>query len=166
MSLNRIKRRAPTATVISPGFIKAHQLQFHKKSRDGSGKATILETGEEEDLVWGVLVEIAFKDKLSLDIAEGLGRGYSEKRIEVFDGSRLWYAQTYVAQEGYLQSGLNPYCWYLDYMVAGALENGLPSWYVRWLKGLDYEVDTNEERRALNRYILNLQSWSKPPAWM
>ena len=156
MNLNRIKRRAPTTTVISPGFVKAHQLQFHKKSRDGSGKATIVNTGKESDLVWGVLVQIAFKDKLSLDIAEGLGRGYSEKKVEVFRGSQSWYAHTYVAQEGYVESGLIPYCWYLDYMVIGALENGLPAWYVKWLKQQVYHVDSNTERLALNRYILGL----------
>ena len=154
MSLNRIKRRAPTTQVISPGFVKGHRLRFHKKSRDGSGKATIIETGEEMDRVWGVLVEIAFKDKLSLDIAEGLGRGYGEKAVKVFHKNQSSLSQTYVAQESYVDTALIPYCWYLDYMVAGAMENRLPTWYVRWLRQQDYLVDQDEERKALNRYIL------------
>ena len=154
MSLNRIKRRAPSTQVISPGFVEGHRLRFHKKSRDGSGKATIIETGEETDRVWGVLIDIAFKDKLSLDIAEGLGRGYGEKAIKVFHQNQLSLSQTYVAQESYLDTALIPYGWYLDYMVTGAMENGLPTWYVRWLRRQDHLIDRDEERKALNRYIL------------
>lgn len=94
----RINDRITSYQFYSIGYIKGYSLRFYKLSKDTSGKANIFFTGNNEDLVSGVLGEINDEDKPILDKYEGLGMGYCEKSIDIFqkDGSII-EAIVYVA---------------------------------------------------------------------
>jgi cation transport regulator ChaC len=111
--------------------LTGHQLRFHKKSKDGSAKCDAFRTGDEGDIVCGVLFEIAQNEKTQLDRAEGLGKGYDYQVIEVqrADGS-VCEAHAYVASPAYVDTSLNPTAAYMQFVLDGAREHRLPSGYV------------------------------------
>ncbi len=134
MSSKRLKDRIQSAIVISKGKLPKHQLKFHKISKDGSSKCDILETQNNDDIVWGVLYEIDAKDLDKLDKVEGKGSGYERKEIEiVLDSSRVISAKTYYVknQEKYTDSSLKPYDWYMMHLLYGAIENSLDIAYIQ-----------------------------------
>ena len=157
MNLNRLKNRVPSAVKISIGFIVGFSLECSKVSKDGSGKATVIKTGNKDDLVWGVLFEIDEKEKSKLDRAKGLNFGYNESVIEVNDGKEIHNAQIYIADDKSIDKGLKPYSWYKSFITEGAKENQLPIDYVKILESLNSVVDENDERRMKNENILNVK---------
>ena len=60
-----------------------YKLLFHKKSIDGSGKASVLYTGDTSDIVWGIIIQITKEQKDKLDKFEGKDKGYDETSITV-----------------------------------------------------------------------------------
>ena len=156
MLFSRIKERANSAKVYSKGFIKGHSLRFHKISkRDGSGKADIFYTGNEQDIVWGIIICISKADKKILDGFEGLGYGYEEKSILVTlpDNDKM-KATAYVAKSESIDEKLKPFDWYYNFVLEGAKENQLPENYIKLVEKIDYVVDKDESRRNENIQIL------------
>ena len=82
MSSERLLGRAPSARAVAVGKITGYRLAFHKRS-NGTGKADAYFTGNGTDQVWGVVFQIDKREKVNLDIAEGLHRGYEEKFVSV-----------------------------------------------------------------------------------
>ncbi len=66
MSLVRLHERAPSARIIGTCSISRHDLRFHKKSKDNSGKCDAYETGDVNDVIFGVLFEIDGSEKSAL----------------------------------------------------------------------------------------------------
>jgi len=157
MNLNRLKNRVPSAVKISNGFIEGFSLKCSKASKDGSGKATVLNTGNKVNLVWGVLFEIDEKEKPQLDKAEALNYGYDERIIEVNGGKEIHLAQIYFANDKSINEELKPYNWYKAFITEGAKENGLPNDYINKLESLNSEQDKNYERRIKNENILKVK---------
>ena len=133
MSTERLRARVPSARARGKGRLLHHTLRWHKLGRDGSGKCDI-EPTETQDIVWGVLYDVAWAEKPVLDAAEGLGIGYFEKAVRIVtdDGER--HALTYHASPDSIDSTLRPRHWYKDHVVRGAREHGLPAHYVRALE--------------------------------
>ena len=174
MSSRRLAARIPSARFIATGHVVGYTLRFHKKGRlDSSGKANMHHTGSEEDRVWGVVWEIDPAHKPELDRVEGLGAGYEEEWVEVRvvdassepGGGRSVSAEAvgsgsgvparaYVADPAYIDDRLLPYEWYLDFVLAGAREHGLPEAYVAAIEARQSTRDPDEERRERNRRIL------------
>ncbi|MCB9337586.1 MAG: gamma-glutamylcyclotransferase [Lewinellaceae bacterium] len=154
MNLNRLKARVPSANKISNGYIEGYELRCIKRSTDGSGKATVLKTDNNENKVWGVVFEINEKEKSRLDRAEGLGYGYNESIIQVRNGNEVWNAQIYIADKEAIDENLIAYNWYKAFIVNGALENKLPENYCDGLKKIGSMQDKNDERRIKNEKIL------------
>jgi gamma-glutamylcyclotransferase len=77
MYSRRLMNRVKSAKFVAKGFLKQHKIAFHKISKDGSGKADCYFTGDNKDIIWGVVFEIADNEKPVLDKYEGLGNGYS-----------------------------------------------------------------------------------------
>ena len=156
MSTRRLAARVPSARFVATGHVVGYTLRFHNKGRlDSSGKANMLHTGSEEDRVWGVLWKIDPAQKPDLDRAEGVGAGYEEERVEVrVPGVPGVSARAYVADPAYIDDRLLPYEWYLDFVVAGAREHGLPKAYVTAIEARESARDPDEERRQRNRRIL------------
>lgn len=144
MFTKRLRARVPSANPIGIGYVEAHQLRWHKKSKDGSGKCDICSTGNRRHLVHGVIFEIAHTEKPKLDRAEGLGNGYEEKEVGVKTSSGLVPAVAYYATS--IDEQLRPYEWYKRYVVEGAIEHDLPESYVKELRIIEAVKDPDHER--------------------
>lgn len=136
MSLLRLRTRVPRAERIGMFTLAQHALRFHKWSRiDQSAKCHALFTGNPEDFVIGALFEIPRSEKGPLDRAERLGFGYDEKRVTVTDPSLL------------------PHSWYLNHVIVGATETGVPADYLDAISATPSQEDPDRERDARERAI-------------
>jgi len=154
MLLARLRERVPSAEPVGVGKLKGHVFRFHKRSKDGSGKGDIFETGNSDDFVYGVVFRILASEKGRLDRTEGLGQGYEEKQVRVAGSGQEWEAFTYYAGSDYIDGSLQPYTWYQDFVVAGARENELPSGYISKIEAVEAVQDSDGKREGENRRIL------------
>ena len=140
------RRRCPSARKIKPStgsqhLLKGWKLNFSKKSRkDGSGKGNIVETGRNEDKVYGVIFEILDgEEKDALDNAEG---GYVQETMTILDekNSRENCENVFVYHQPNYRQGWEPrrqkipYDWYKAYIVEGAKKHNLPKNYIKDLE--------------------------------
>jgi len=98
MLRERLSARCPSAKVLGHATASGYSLQFFKKSVDGSGKATLVQSAKDDVLVNGVLFEIVTGERVDLDAAEGLGQGYARDddfRVRSEDGNEV-RATTYI----------------------------------------------------------------------
>jgi hypothetical protein len=142
MSLKRLKYRVKSAKPIARAILRCHRLEFHKISKDGSGKCDIV-LSSAADVVWGRLYYIDDKEKERLDCVEGLGCGYFEKCVTVeMDCGSTVCAVTYYANPTKTNSCLKPYTWYKKHVLIGAKEAYLPAGYIRCIE----EIEAIEDR--------------------
>lgn len=155
MLARRLHERVPSARVVGVTSLGGWELRFHKRSVDGSGKCNIVPSPEPRAVVHGVVYELAAAEKHRLDAIEGLGIGYLARELVVAVAGERLEAFTYLAQDSHIDELLRPYRWYLDFVVTGARENGLPAAYVRRLLERSPRRDPDRGRAALNRRILS-----------
>jgi gamma-glutamylcyclotransferase len=148
----RLRERAPSARVVSTGKLIGYELRWHKRSRDGSGKCSVTETGQPNNLVWGVVFEMRSEEKADLDRVEGLGQGYGERKVQVIIPDGRLPAMVYFATS--INPGARPYDWYRELVVGGAREHRLPEDYIRGLESVGIIKDLDESRSAMNRRFL------------
>jgi gamma-glutamylcyclotransferase (GGCT)/AIG2-like uncharacterized protein YtfP len=130
MKTERMIDRISSARVIGRAFLSNKRLVFNKKSKDGSGKANIEDS--RGDVVWGVLYEIDSSQLSQLDRIEG---GYNRVSVNVImDNDEDVIAEVYVSNR-YTDNPI-PFDWYKKLMLQGAIEHGLPSEYIEYLKGI------------------------------
>ncbi|MBW9268288.1 MAG: gamma-glutamylcyclotransferase [Candidatus Thiodiazotropha sp. (ex. Lucinisca nassula)] len=152
MSSRRLRERVPSAQLRFTATLEAHQLCFHKRSRDGSAKCDALETHNPQHRVIGVVFEIAQTEKTKLDWHEGLGNGYEEKQVTLLTGSAdSLTAFTYYAT--HIDSLSKPYSWYKHHVLRGAREHQLPATYLDRIERIEAIIDPNSERHALEMAI-------------
>jgi len=144
--------RAPSARFTETGFVTGRRLTFDKLSIDGSGKCDIEATGNDQDRVFGVLFEISNAEKAALDRVEGFGKGYDDAVVRVITGDGAMDAVTYIARMK--APDLKPYHWYKAFVVAGAVEHGLPRAYIDRLNSVESVADPDDERREAQETIL------------
>ena len=152
--LQRIKERVASVAVVGKHELQGYKLAFNKQSIDGSTKANLVATGNSSDSTWGVIHRISQADKPILDQYEALGYGYLHMTfpLNIEDQEQLIHA--YVATEPqYLAIG-DPYEWYLNFVIEGAIENGFPEDYINQLKLRPFKTDTDLSRIEDNRAIL------------
>lgn len=152
MLSRKIRDIAPSAVAIDIGFIQGRRFTFGKVSRYGSGECDIEATNNLNNRVYGVLYKIDVNDKASLNEAEGLGEGYSEANVHVVTSTDTSIAATHVAS--YKEAGRRPYQWYKAFVIAGAIEHGLPVEYIEWLRIFEAQADPNDDRRAEKEAVL------------
>jgi hypothetical protein len=147
MSRPRIEKRIGNVRIELTATLPGHRLAFSKVGRDGSGKCCFAKTSA-GDRVHGVLFGIEDRQLRALDRAEGLGRGYDRVRRPVLldDGSRV-EAVTYVATV--LDPSLRPFSWYLQHVVYGAVDAGLPASYVAAIRGTETVGDPDRSRELV-----------------
>jgi cation transport regulator ChaC len=145
MSVKRLLDRVPSAEVKFVATLKGHDLRFHKKSKDGSGKCDAHETHDPGHSVIGVVFEISQAEKTALDRKEGLGQGYEQKQVTLIsEFGEAVSAVTYYATS--IDPGLKPYHWYLHHVLTGAEENGLPVDYVQKIRNITSIPDPQSGR--------------------
>jgi len=146
MLSSRLLARCTSAQVIGPGIARHRDIEFSKKSIDGSGKATLI-TKSEAIHTPGVLFEINEKDLDALDRFEGAGNGYDrldDFSVETKDG--VLKTTTYLASQRH--SLLVPYDWYLALIVAGVLEHDLKTAHAKRLRTAVCKPDQNLARKS------------------
>jgi hypothetical protein len=145
MSTLRIQRRVASATAIFTAQLQEHVLKFHKRSVDGSAKCDIEHTRDRNDFVFGVVYDMLISDKPGLDKYEGLGNGYDEKSVVVIqpDGQSL-EATAYYAT--HIDASLEPYHWYKQHVLIGALEHGLPREHVELIMATPSAPDPDQQK--------------------
>jgi len=126
--------------------LQEHRLVFHKISKkDGSAKCDVIKS--EADDVIGVLFEIDRAEKSTLDKAEGLNDGYSEKAVNVIlESGATVSALTYFATN--IDASLKPYTWYLRHVLEGAREAELPGYYIKSIMETPATEDADKKREA------------------
>ena len=63
MSTRRLNDRVPSARAISVAMLFGHKLKIHKKGIDGSAKCDAFRTDDSNDVIYGVVFEIALSEK-------------------------------------------------------------------------------------------------------
>ena len=153
--LTKMTRVVPSAVPGGRVRLSGYRLKFHKKSCDGSAKCDAYGTGDERDVLHGVVYEIDEKEKPNLDRAEGLGSGYNEVEIEVKGDRGPVTAFMYVADSEYIDDTLQPYSWYKEYVLKGAQEQRLPESYIEeHVAKVEAIEDPDKERDKEKRYLL------------
>ncbi|CAD7845492.1 MAG: hypothetical protein [Olavius algarvensis Gamma 3 endosymbiont] len=92
-------------------------------------------------------------DKLELDGYEGAGIGYERRQISVtaIHGTAV-DAFTYYALQ--VDHRRQPYHWYKEHVLRGALEHGFPAPYIEHIRATPSidDRDTERQRRELSIY--------------
>ncbi|OOZ37817.1 hypothetical protein BOW51_00710 [Solemya velesiana gill symbiont] len=154
MCVPRLRARAPSCRVIGAGVLTGHRLSFHKIGRDGSAKCDAFHTGAQTDLVEGVLYSLAHEERVALDQAEDLGRGYNDRQVQIVTLDGKVTALTYCALPEMIDADLQPFDWYKDFVVTGARHHQLTTHYIASLEVMPSVPDPDPVRAAQNRRIL------------
>jgi hypothetical protein len=137
MKAERLRERIGDFPKLSVGRVPETRLLFNKLSRDGSAKANISHDPDCE--VWGVVFVVTHEQFALLDELEG---GYQRRRVNVYlnvnDGSMI-QAETYSSVK--TDDRTLPFESYKRLVVDGAIENRLPSAYVRYLSSCPAKSD-------------------------
>jgi gamma-glutamylcyclotransferase len=132
-NLNRTQFRARAPQVLEEinAELKNYELVFNKKVRGGTASANVRQAPGKS--VHGVLYRIPEAAYRSLDRYEGAPEHYRriEVRVNASDGREM-NAQVYIASK--VEKGLKPAGHYLQTIVEGATEHGLPGEYVEQIK--------------------------------
>lgn len=152
MSIARLRQRTPSARKVGLFRLASHDLRFHKRGADGSGKCDAFETGDLRDSILGSLFLIDASDRVYLDRAEGLGNGYDDKWVTVSDDAGAAVkALSYCATS--IDESLNPYSWYLNHVIIGARETGVSDQYLARIEGIESVEDPDIQRNARERAV-------------
>jgi gamma-glutamylcyclotransferase len=141
----RAKDRVPDAAPVGAALIKGYQLWFHKRSKDESGKCNIFQTGDHNDVVYGVVFDVPENQLEALDKAEGLDYHHEPINVTLLDGNHLC-TLTYVAGADVVDKSLVPYDWYHELVIAGAEQHQLPATYVAALREVRSKPDPKKDR--------------------
>ena len=137
MNTERITERCSSSRFISRASVIGWKLLFNKRSKDGSGKANLVWTGD-VSLVWGVIFDITEDQKPLLDKFEGLGWGYDEVKIRVINdlGEEVDCVCYIATDDKYLDGCLKPHDWYKEFCLVGAREHSIPEDYILMIEGV------------------------------
>jgi len=131
MSRAQMRSRAGQLLEEQPGRLENYEMVFNKKSRGGAATANIRPAPGKT--VYGVLYKINDSAFRNLDRYEGVPQHY--RRIEVSvtgsTGNKV-NAQVYIATK--VEGGLRPAAHYLQAILDGASEHGLPAEYIGRIK--------------------------------
>lgn len=154
MLTERLRARVPSADPLNSARLPGQTLRFHKRSKDGSGKCTLVEASEASATVYGVLFDIDSRHLSALDEAEHRGQGYERRRVELQVSGEPVGAIAYVAQPAYVDEALRPYDWYHTIVMAGAHQHALPAGYRAQLEDVRTYPDPDASRRARYQSLL------------
>jgi len=149
MLLERLQAedRCPSARVIGSGIAYDYELCFAKRSKDGSGKATLIQRPSAS--VHGVLFAVDETERDQLKRTEGAGIHYhSIDDFPVFDVQEetVRHAMSFFAASDYFEPNLQPFDWYHALVTAGAKQNALPDDHLQIIRNVEPITDPVESR--------------------
>ncbi len=163
MLLERLRKRCKTARFLGVAVVHGYTLAFSKKSRkDGSGKATIARTVNDDTALYGVLFEIDLDERPCLNRAEGSDYDRNDEFVVMrADSNEKLSVTTYVAKHSAMENNLVPYDWYKLLIVAGAWQGKVPDFYLARLKAIESIPDPCPERPARKEAlaVVNESGW-------
>jgi hypothetical protein len=151
MLTERLRQRCKSARFRAVARADGYVLAFTKRSRDGSGKATLQASDVAGSTVYGVVFDLNAAELPDLDRAEGRGSGYSllDRFPVVTEPHHTAMEVTaYIADSDAVDGSLRPYDWYLQLVVRGAAEHGLPGAYQDALRSTPAVPDPDPQRAS------------------
>ncbi len=152
--VQRLYERTPSCRPRFPATLPGHQLRFHKRGADGSGKCDAFATGNPHHRMHGAVYELSGADKAVLDKFEGLGRGYHEAEAEVAGPDGPVSVFFYVATASHIDARRRPFSWYKDLVLYGAIQHRLPRHYVEGIRAVAAVPDHDRERHRRHRWLV------------
>ena len=152
----RLTKRVKSAEFFSNAWIRGYEVRFRKISIDGSGKADLVQTGNPEDIVHGVVYQFDPYERDALNEAE---RGYDRTPIQVHTDCGDRDVTTYLARRGRIDESLKPYTWYRDLILCGAEQHGMPEDYRGKLGKIHGIPDPDENRREKRKAEGQMQEY-------
>ena len=147
MLLERLQKRCKTASFLGVAVAHGYTLAFSKKSKDGSGKATIAKTVIDDTALYGVLFAIDLDERPCLNRAEGSDYDRNDEFVVTrADSNEKLSVTTYVAKYSAMENNLVPYDWYKLLIVTGAWQGNVPDFYLARLKEIESIPDPYPER--------------------
>jgi gamma-glutamylcyclotransferase len=133
MASDEIAGWCPRPRALGPAELPDHRLAFLRRSIRWDGGAADIVSAPGES-VWGVLWELPLGIG-ELDAKEGAGKAYRRREVEVLVDGRSASALAYEVMRK--EAGeVPPRREYIDAMLAGAREHGLPeAWLLRIARG-------------------------------
>jgi cation transport regulator ChaC len=116
--------------------LDGYRIAFNKRDTDGTGKANIIP--DQTGTVWGVVYRCSPQALADMDRHEGVSGGHYHRQqicVRVDSGDEL-EAVTYVAGKAFIDDSLTPSPEYLQIILRGAREHGLPDDYIAGLEAL------------------------------
>jgi hypothetical protein len=130
MSTTFTQERMPGCKPLGIATLPGHELRFHKRDADRSGKCNAFASNDDSRVI-GVLFRFDASKRAELDRAEGVDDGYEPAMVTVVnDKGRRRKVLTYLATADEIDDNLRPYGWYRDSVIAGGVEHGLPADYI------------------------------------
>ncbi len=132
-NMSRAQMRARAGEILEerPGRLENYEMVFNKKARGGTATANIRPAAGK--VVAGVLYKVAESAFRNLDRFEGAPQHYRRTEVRVMDsGGKEVLAQAYIATK--VEKGLRPAAHYLQTILEGAGEHGLPAEYIEQIK--------------------------------
>ena len=148
----RLLERIPSSYLVGPVELTNHQLHFHKRGEDLSGKCNIIQTHENSDRVYCALYHMDEQHKLTLDKIEG--PGYTSKHLQVQCNNEFYQCFVYVAEDSHIDKNIMPFDWYHTLVHIGARYHGFPEEYIANLQSIKAQEDTNLERQSRNQKLI------------
>lgn len=145
MLTTRLRDRCPSSEAVGVGTVRGRVLRWHKVSGDGSGKCD-LAVGEESDIAHGVVFRIDSSERVLLDEAEGLGKGYELAELDIGTETGPVRCVAYLATE--IDDKRQPYRWYWQLVLAGALEHRLPAACLTAIEDTPSITDPRPDRKS------------------
>jgi len=150
----RLRERVSSAQIIGIAQLDKHILKFNKKSRDGSAKCNLVNTGKKSDFIHGAIYQLSAEHKVVLDNFEGKGFGYLDKQIELKFDNKKYNCFSYFAQQQYIVDDLQPYHWYKQLVALGASYLKFPASYTSSISAVDSCNDPEQNRRLQHELLL------------
>lgn len=134
MNRAQVRQRAGEWAEEKIARLDGYELNFDKVARGGTGTANIVPVGGK--VVWGVLYRVTEQQLKALDRFEGVPEHYRRSEVTVVDEQENRIsAQVYLARK--VRRGLKPDRLYLQRILEGAEEHGLPRDYIEALKKIE-----------------------------
>jgi gamma-glutamylcyclotransferase (GGCT)/AIG2-like uncharacterized protein YtfP len=157
MLVGRLQERCATARVLGPATAKGYLINFSKKGRDGSGKASIHKMTGTGAIVHGVLFEIDVSEIPMLDRFEDHPGGYRRDDhfiVETAEAKSRLEVSTYIAADKAIDDLLKPFDWYLALVISGAIQHKLPYDYLEALMKIECVRDPDSDNRRTATRLL------------
>jgi len=153
MLFDRIRQRIRSVEVVCTYELNDFALAFNKRSKDNSSKANLVRA--EGASVHGVIHRMTPDDKRLLDQYEGLGHGYEMDLFQADIQNEFSTIGFYMVNDPSYLCTDDPYDWYRECVLFGALENELRADHVASIRAIGHKKDQDPERQMYYRKLLS-----------